>query len=244
MPDVSRPGGVSISYEVHGAAHEGRPLVLAHGFGASTDMWWPQVEPLSRSHRLILWDARGHGRSSLPRDPEAYSMALFAADLRAVLQDAGGAESAVIGGMSFGGQIALQYAVDYPESTRALILSDSGPSGPRGPVDANEPPRTVPLEYDLDGLGPAFLAMAARPDLTPALPSLRMPALVIYGELDRRLAEPVQRLAEGLPQRRVVCLAGCTHGSSAQRPDEWSAAVVRFLDDIEAGREISGEVTV
>ena len=86
--------------------------------------------------------------------------------------------------------------------------------------------------------------MAARPDLTPALPSLRMPALVIYGELDRRLAEPVQRLAEGLPQRRVVCLAGCTHGSSAQRPDEWSAAVVRFLDDIEAGREISGEVTV
>ena len=65
------------------------------------------------------------------------------------------------------------------------------------------------------------------------------------GPLQRRgLPRAVQRLAEGLPQRRVVCLAGCTHGSSAQRPDEWSAAVVRFLDDIEAGREISGEVTV
>ena len=210
MPTVTRPSEVSIYYEVHGARNEvgrdGPPIVLAHGFGVSTGMWWPQIEPLTRSHRLILWDARSHGRSSAPREPEAYSMPLFAADLRAVLDDAGASDGAIIGGMSFGGQIALQHAVEYPEATRALILSDSGP---RGPVDPDEPSRAVPLEYELDGLGGAFLAMSARPDLTSALPTLRMPALVIYGEHDARLAEPVRRLADGLPQRRVVCLAGC-----------------------------------
>ena len=245
MPSVERPGRVSIWYEAHGAGSgpglDAPPIVLAHGFGVSTGMWWPQIEPLSRSHWLILWDARGHGRSSAPREPEAYSMSLFAADLRAVLDDAGASDGAIIGGMSFGGQIALQFAVDYPEAARALIFSDSGP---RGPVDPSEPPREVPIEYELDGLGGAFLAMAARPDLTSALPALRMPALVIYGEHDARLAEPVRRLAEGLPQRRVVCLAGCTHGRSAQRPDDWSTVVLRFLDDVEAGREISGEMMV
>ena len=244
MPTVARPGGVSIYYEAHGAQHAGPPIVLAHGFGVSTGMWWPQVEPLSRSHRLVLWDARGHGRSVAPREPEAYSMPLFAADLRAVLEDAGASDGAIIGGMSFGGQIALQYAVEYPEATRALVLSDSGPPGLRDPAAPGEPARAVPMEYELDGLGSAFLAMAARPDLTPALPTLRMPVLVIYGEHDARLAEPVHRLAEGLPQRRVVCLRGCTHGTSGQRPDDWSGAVLRFLDDIEVGREISGEVTI
>ncbi len=230
MPSVARPGGVQIAYEAVG---EGPAIALAHGFGVDSGMWWPQRAPLSERHRLILWDARGHGGSSTPAAPEAYSMPLFATDLDAVLTDAGIDSNTIIGGMSFGGQIALQYAVDYPARTRALILSDSAPRGPSQP-DGIEPP----------GVSGAFLAMAQRPDLTPALPSLTVPVLVLYGEHDQRLIGGVARLANGLPQRRVVCLTGCTHGTSAQRPREWTQAVLDFLGDIEAGRPISGEVTI
>ncbi len=229
MPNVPRPGGVSIHYEADGA---GPAVALAHGFGVSLEMWDPQRAALAASHRLVLWDARGHGYSGAPREPEAYSMPLFAQDLRAVLEAEGVEGGAVIGGMSFGGQIALQYAVDHPESTRALILSDSAP---RGMTE----PGVVPTRTD-----GAFLAMVTRPDLTPSLPSLTMPALVIYGERDTRLHPGVRALADGLPQRRVVCLAGCVHGTSAQRPQDWTAVVQRFLDDIEAGRPIAGEETV
>jgi pimeloyl-ACP methyl ester carboxylesterase len=229
MPSVTRPGGVSIYFEAEGA---GPAIALAHGFGVSLEMWDPQRRALAQRHRLVLWDARGHGYSGAPREPEAYSMPLFAEDLRAVLVAEGAEEGAVIGGMSFGGQIALQYAVDYPESTPALILSDSAPRG--AGESSIIPTRT-------DG---AFLAMVTRSDLTPALPSLTMPALVIYGEGDTRLHESVRVLAEGLPQRRVVCMTGCVHGTSSQRPEDWTAAVLRFLDDIEAGRPVTGEETV
>ena len=82
MPSVARPGGVSVYYEAEGS---GPAVTLAHGFGVSLEMWDPQRGPLSERHHLVLWDARGHGYSGAPRDAEAYTMPLFAEDLRAVL---------------------------------------------------------------------------------------------------------------------------------------------------------------
>src|SRR5205085_11953523 len=114
-------------------------------------------------------------------------------------------ERAVVGGMSFGGMIALQFAVDFPQRTAALILSDSIPRGDDRPDARAVPP----------GVSGALAAMLHRPDLTPALPSLTMPALVIYGEHDQGVSKGVYRLADELPQRRIVCLLGCSHGTSA-----------------------------
>lgn len=233
MPTVTTPDGTSVFYREFGS---GRPLVLAHGFSASLDMWWPQIEGLSQRYRLVVWDARGHGGSSAPRDHALYSMELMAGDLRYLLETIDAVEGATIGGMSFGGQIALQYAVTHPEDTRALILSDSTTRGDTPPT--GEVPYIFQGEPGLEG---AYLAMDRRVDLTPRLPSLAMPALVMYGENDPGIARGVSRLMEGLPQRRVVCLRGCSHGTSGQRPAEWTAAVLRFLDDVEADAAISGE---
>lgn len=233
MPTVTTPDGIDIRYQESGS---GRPLVLAHGFGASLDMWWPQVEALSQRHRLIVWDARGHGASSAPSDPTAYSMSALAGDLRALLEALDAVEDTTIGGMSWGGQIALQYAAEHPEETRELILSDSTTRGDTPP--AREVPPMLRGDAGLEG---AYLAMDGRPDLTSQLPSLRMPALVIYGDLDQIIGQGIARVIDGLPNRRVVCLRGCSHGTSAQRPDDWSQAVLRFLDDVEAGAIISGE---
>jgi pimeloyl-ACP methyl ester carboxylesterase len=230
VPTVERPGGVSIYYEAIGS---GPPIALAHGFGVSRDMWSPQRAQLSELHRLILWDARGHGSSTAPAEDEAYEMPVLAEDLAAVLDDAGEALDAVIGGMSFGGMIALQFAVDHPARTRALILSDSVPRGAQERRNV-EPP----------GAGGAFLSMMRRPDLTAALPSLAMPVLVIYGEYDLGLRDGVVTLANALPDRRMVCMEGCAHGTSAQRPWDWTHVVLEFLEDVEAGRPVRGEVTL
>ncbi|MBM4415142.1 MAG: alpha/beta fold hydrolase [Chloroflexi bacterium] len=241
MPEALRPGGVRIHYEVLGPAESAAaPLALAHGFGVSHEMWAWQTPYLAAGRRVILWDARGHGASSAPPDPAQYAMAELAADLRAILEVAGAAGSCVIGGMSFGGQIALQYAVDYPRSTRALVLSDTTTRGSRAAAE----PSQVPAQLARDpGLAGAYLGMQGRADLTPHLPELAMPALVIYGDWDELIADGVHRLADGLPQRRVVRMSGCYHGTSAQRPKDWTDIVQEFLADVDAGTPVAGELT-
>ena len=89
MPKINRDG-VEIYYEVHGS---GPPLLLTHGYSSTSQMWQGQVEALSKQHKLVLWDMRGHGRSDYPDDASAYSEALTVADMAALL-DAIGANSA------------------------------------------------------------------------------------------------------------------------------------------------------
>jgi pimeloyl-ACP methyl ester carboxylesterase len=86
--------------------------------------------------------------------------------------------------------------------------------------------------------------MQGRADLTPRLAELAMPALIIYGDWDDMIVPGIGRLADGLPQRRVVRMSGCYHGTSAQRPREWAQAVLQFLDDVDAGAPVAGELTV
>lgn len=167
-------------------------------------------------------------------------MPLLARDLRYLLEGLDAAEGAVIGGMSFGGQIALQYAANYPADTYALVLSDSTTRG-------NEPPRDPRVAADAwgvagdPGLEGCLHAMAGRPDLTALLPSLPMPALVLYGQHDEMIGQGVQRLIDGLPRRRVTVLGDCFHGTSGQRPQAWNDAVLRFLADVEAGVQLGDE---
>lgn len=115
--------GIRLYYEAYG---RGTPLVLMHGFAGTAESWKPQISELSAEYRLILHDARGHWRSESPRSADLYSHETFADDLRALL-DHLGAESAIVGGLSMGGVIALTFYFKYPARVRALILADSGP---------------------------------------------------------------------------------------------------------------------
>ncbi len=112
------------------------PLVLTHGFAGPSGHWRPEVLPLAEKRTLILYDVRGHGQTSVPENPEAYSLPTFAADLAALLR-AIGIERAHIGGVSMGGMITAQFAVDRPEMCASVLLCDTtcgngvsdGPSG-------------------------------------------------------------------------------------------------------------------
>ncbi|MEX2375006.1 MAG: alpha/beta hydrolase, partial [Dehalococcoidia bacterium] len=225
MPHLELPTGIRIRYEDRGP-RDGRPLVLAHGFSAGLDMWWPQVPTLSQEYRLIIWDARGHGGSSVPRETSHYTMPLLAGDLRGLLEGLDAVDGAVIGGMSFGGQIATQYAVDHPEDTYALILSDTTTRG----ADAGEPIRAqeYPDWVGDPGMEGCRYAMRNRADLTEDLRSLDTPTLVIVGTFDGTILPGLHRL-DGLQRRRTVRLNGCGHGTSAQRPEDWTSEVIRFI---------------
>ena len=65
MPTINRDG-VNIYYEVHGS---GPPLLLTHGYSSTSGMWQGQIAALSKHHKLVLWDMRGHGQSDYPDDP-------------------------------------------------------------------------------------------------------------------------------------------------------------------------------
>jgi len=131
MPTVI-VNGIEIHYELWG---QGPPLVMAHGFTGCTDEWRALVLPLAKRRRLLLYDVRGHGRSSAPEDPALYSMPIFAAD-QAALMRALGVHRAHVGGISMGGMIAAQFAVDYPQMLSSLLLCDTtcGNGSDRGPA--------------------------------------------------------------------------------------------------------------
>ena len=94
-------------------------MLLSHGYSATSAMWTGQVGPLSASHKLIIWDMRGHGNSDSPANPAEYSEALTTDDMAALL-DAADAQTAVIGGLSLGGYMSLSFNVAFPHRVRAL----------------------------------------------------------------------------------------------------------------------------
>jgi len=120
MPTV-KANGIDIYYELHGP--DGADLlVLSNGILMSTASWTYQTPVLSRHCRLLLYDCRGMWRSEHPAGP--YSIEQHADDLAALL-DALEIDSAHIGGISYGGELSLAFALKYPARTRSLIVSSS-----------------------------------------------------------------------------------------------------------------------
>ncbi len=114
--------GISLYYEVKGS---GSPLVLVHGFACGLRIWDPQVEAFSPRHRVVTYDARGHGVSDAPADAAAYSQPISVADLHGLLEHLE-VTRAVVGGLSMGGNIALNFAMAYPKAVSGLIIADTG----------------------------------------------------------------------------------------------------------------------
>jgi 3-oxoadipate enol-lactonase len=118
----SHTNGIELYYEVQGT---GQPLVLIHGLGSSTRDWEFQVPELSKNYQVITFDLRGHGKSDKPMGP--YSISMFASDTAGLLK-ALGLESAHFVGISLGGGVAFQLAIDAPALVKTLVIVNSGPS--------------------------------------------------------------------------------------------------------------------
>jgi 3-oxoadipate enol-lactonase len=106
-------------------------VVLSNSLGAALAMWQPQAEALARSHRVLRYDMRGHGRSPGPSPP--YSLADLGADLIALL-DRHGIERASLCGVSLGGMVSMWVAAHAPGRVGRLALVST--AAYLGPPDA------------------------------------------------------------------------------------------------------------
>ncbi|MBN1146018.1 MAG: alpha/beta fold hydrolase [Anaerolineales bacterium] len=112
---------IEMYYQISG---EGEALVLIHGLGSSARDWALQTDFFSQRYRVVAYDVRGHGQSDKPPGP--YSVPLFAQDLASLIRALEIAPAHVVG-ISMGGMIAFQLAVDAPELVKSLVIVNSGP---------------------------------------------------------------------------------------------------------------------
>jgi pimeloyl-ACP methyl ester carboxylesterase len=112
--------GVTLAGEEAG---EGTPVVLLHGLTATRRYVVMGSRALERSgHRVVTYDARGHGASTGAEDPDAYDYDDLVEDLRAVMDDRG-IDRAVLVGASMGAHTAVRMALDHPERVAGLVLA-------------------------------------------------------------------------------------------------------------------------
>ena len=131
MPMLNRDG-VNLYYEVHGDT--GPVILLTHGYSATSQMWTGQIAELSKDHRLVIWDMRGHGQSDYPTDPAAYSEEATVSDMAAIL-DTLRLKSTTLLIRDDGVAAGLAFARRHPARVSASMLAN-----PRWPGDGVRSP--------------------------------------------------------------------------------------------------------
>lgn len=244
--------GVPIYYEVSGGRNAGLPVLLSHGFSASSRMWEPNIGALSADRPVITWDIRGHGRSGAPDDPAQYSQEASVADMAAVL-DACGISRAVAAGLSLGGYLSLAFYLAHPDRVAGLVLCDTGPGyrsdEPRQRWNDRAVAQADRLQRDgLAALGgspetraaghrsAAGVAHAARGILTQrdgtvigSLPSIAVPALVLVGARDQPFLAAAEYMVAKIPGAVHAVIPDAGHASNIDQPDLFNQRMVAFL---------------
>jgi pimeloyl-ACP methyl ester carboxylesterase len=149
-------------------AGSGSPVVLLHGLTATRRYVVMGSRALDRAgHRVIAYDARGHGQSAPAPDPDRYEYSDLAADLLAVL-DGAGVQSAVLAGASMGAHTAVRMALTRPERVTGLVLITPA-FDPAAPRDDAELAHWDALARGLrEGGVEGFVAAYGEPEVPPA----------------------------------------------------------------------------
>ena len=249
MPKIDR-NGVKIHYEVYG---DGPALILTHGYSSTSAMWEGQIEALSKHHKLVLWDMRGHGKSDYPADPNAYSEALTIGDIAALL-DQIGTRRAIVGGLSLGGYMSLAFYRTHPERVAALLIIDTGPGFKKDEPRAawNKRAYETAERFERDGLSvlkslsrerssvthrdATGLALAARGMLTQRdasvmeiLPEIAVPSLIVVGADDTPFLAASDYMAAKIPGAKKVVIPSAGHAVNIDQPQAFIDAVLPFL---------------
>lgn len=250
MPKLNRDG-VELYYEVHG--DKGPVILLTHGYSATSQMWKGQVEPLSKDHRLVIWDMRGHGRSDSPDDPRLYSEPATVADMAALLDEVG-AKTAIVGGLSLGGYMSLAFNRFHPDRVEALLIIDTGPGYKNDEAREgwNKTSLATARRYETEGLavlsaGSAErrtathtsaqgLANAAKGMLTQrdagvitSLPDVKVPSIVIVGSEDKPFLAASDYMAAKIPGAKKAVIDGAGHAANIDKPEAFNEALLGFL---------------
>lgn len=128
---IPRPDGSEIHIEFYGSDHA-PTIILTHGWGPDSTVWYYAKKQLADQFRVIVWDLPGLGKSKKPKNRD-YSLEKFASDLNAVLEVAGD-ESAILLGHSMGAMMLLTFCRLFPEQMQrrvaGLIIVDGTYTNP------------------------------------------------------------------------------------------------------------------
>jgi len=158
--------GVKIYWDEQG---QGEPVLLIVGLAYPSQMWYRTRPLLASCYRTLVLDNRGIGQSDVPQGP--YPIALMASDAAAVL-DAAGVESAHVFGVSMGGMIAQEFALQYPARVRSLIL---GCTAAGGATAVRAEPEAIQMLMNREKMSPEQAAEASVPFIyDPTTPRARI----------------------------------------------------------------------
>ena len=211
MP-VEHINGVDFYYELHGEGEPpSEPLLLVHGYtGDITDFRF-QISEFSRTHRVLVFDHRGHGRSAAPSERATYTIEQMADDVEAMADRVGFGRYHLLG-HSMGGAVAQEIALRSPGRLMSLTLHDSG----NRPADRTGTVATVIASTHRIAEEQGMAAVAA---LYAMLPAGNLPP--------KRREEELQRLTN-------MSVAPWRAGGTVQKPApavarKWQAGLVRQL---------------
>ena len=122
MPHFTADDGVRIYYEEAGS---GFPVIFAHEFGDNYESWEPQLCHFARRYRCVTYAARGYPPSDVPSDTSRYALPRVAADIGALMDHLGFAQTHLVG-LSMGSFSVLNFALANPQRVRALVVGSCG----------------------------------------------------------------------------------------------------------------------
>ena len=230
---MSIPTDISLHFVEKG---RGKPLILLHGNGEDGSYFEHQIDCFSADYRVIALDTRGHGQS--PRGEKPFTIVQFAEDLHDFM-DENGIDQAILLGFSDGGNIALTFALKYPERVEKLILNGANlfPSGVKAryqwPIEIGYrvarlfSKKSEEAKQNTEMLG----LMVNEPHIDPSeLAHLNMPALVVAGTKDMIKDAHTRLIHESLPNAQLVILEG-NHFVANRNYEAFNSAVEAFLKD-------------
>ncbi|MBD2775848.1 alpha/beta hydrolase [Iningainema sp. BLCCT55] len=131
MQRLPRPDGSVLQVEFYGP-EDGQPIIMSHGWGPNSTVWYYAKKQLSDRFRIIVWDLPGLGKSSRPKNND-YSLEKYARDLESVIAIAGD-KPVILLGHSIGGMISLTFCRLFPQHlgsrVASLILVDTTYTNP------------------------------------------------------------------------------------------------------------------
>ncbi len=201
MPTAS-VNGAEIYYEVHG---EGAPLILSHTGMSDVSSWANNIDTLSQHCKVVTYDRRDCGRSTSPEGTS--SAETWVADLKG-LMDHLGIEKAVIGGVSYGSLITLEFLLAHPDMAEGGIIVSGTTQGFAG--------------------GGSY--SVAFPDRSADLGSIGVPVLVVHGADDRSFPPAMAEFTrDHITNAEAAILYGAGHSLHAENAVTFNTIVVGWL---------------
>ena len=235
---------INLFYTDNGKENGGVPMILLHGNGGNSSSFFYVVYHFARTRRVITVDTRCHGRT--PKGEKPFTLSQFADDLKDFMDEMG-IEKADLIGYSDGGNIAMIFAMKYPNRVSSMVLNGANmfPDGlekkdmkwimrdykrARRAVRRNPQDAKAKNTYDLMSL------MVNEPCISPdELAELDIPTLVLVGSHDAIKPEHTKLIVDSIKGARLAVVEG-GHNIVKSNPAEYIEAVEEFYRETAAGK--------